>query len=208
MVLAEMRAARIGARFGRRADRSAHGDQALEVHPVVPGQIVAKVRARDADRARARRSQLARASRRRARGPARRAGCRRPPTCTRVERLADRLEVARGLADREARARARAASSAPRIGLAPRAVAARSTRAIASPAMPPNTVEFATPLPPRRLAPCTPPVSSPAAKRPSSAVRQSRRTPRRPSCSARWARPRRARRRGRSRSPRSARPCP
>ena len=34
---------------------------------------------------------------------------------------------------------------------------------IVSPAMPPNTVELATPLPPRRLAPCTPPVSSPAA---------------------------------------------
>ena len=43
---------------------------------------------------------------------------------------------------------------------------ARTNGAIASPAMPPNTVELATPLPPRRFAPCTPPVSSPAAKRP------------------------------------------
>src|SRR5258708_1077511 len=34
-----------------------------------------------------------------------------------------------------------------------------------SPARPPNTVELATPLPPSRLAPWTPPVSSPAAKR-------------------------------------------
>src|SRR5438034_2239107 len=38
--------------------------------------------------------------------------------------------------------------------------------------MPPNTVDSATPLPPRRLAPWTPPVSSPAAKRPSTLVRQ------------------------------------
>ena len=37
---------------------------------------------------------------------------------------------------------------------------------MASPAMPPKTVEFATPLPPSRFAPCTPPVSSPAAKSP------------------------------------------
>ena len=42
-----------------------------------------------------------------------------------------------------------------------------------SPAMPPNTVEFATPLPPRRFAPCTPPVSSPAANSPVSGVVQS-----------------------------------
>src|SRR6058998_733965 len=39
--------------------------------------------------------------------------------------------------------------------------------AITSPAMPPNTVDSATPLPPSRLAPWTPPVSSPAAKSPS-----------------------------------------
>src|SRR3989441_945213 len=37
--------------------------------------------------------------------------------------------------------------------------------------MPPNTVDSATPLPPSRLAPWTPPVSSPAAKSPSIAVR-------------------------------------
>src|SRR3989441_1128226 len=37
--------------------------------------------------------------------------------------------------------------------------------------MPPNTVASATPLPPSRLAPWTPPVSSPAAKSPSIAVR-------------------------------------
>src|SRR2546430_8617603 len=45
--------------------------------------------------------------------------------------------------------------------------------AITPPAIPPNTVDSATPLPPRRLAPCTPPVSSPAANSPSMAVRQS-----------------------------------
>ena len=39
----------------------------------------------------------------------------------------------------------------------------RTCAPIASPASPPNTVELATPLPPSRLAPCTPPVSSPAA---------------------------------------------
>src|SRR5439155_21437013 len=44
--------------------------------------------------------------------------------------------------------------------------------AITSPAIPPNTVDSATPLPPRRFAPWTPPVSSPAAKSPSIAVRQ------------------------------------
>jgi hypothetical protein len=37
----------------------------------------------------------------------------------------------------------------------------------------PATVELATPLPPRRLAPCTPPVSSPAANRPGMSVLQS-----------------------------------
>ena len=38
--------------------------------------------------------------------------------------------------------------------------------AMMSPAIPPNTVELATPLPPSRLAPCTPPASSPATNRP------------------------------------------
>ena len=42
-----------------------------------------------------------------------------------------------------------------------------------SPAMAPKTVALATPLPPRRLAPCTPPVSSPAANRPAISVPQS-----------------------------------
>ena len=52
--------------------------------------------------------------------------------------------------------------------------ALRATHAaMLSPAMPPNTVELATPLPPSRLAPCTPPVSSPAANSPVSAVVQS-----------------------------------
>ena len=45
--------------------------------------------------------------------------------------------------------------------------------AISSPAMPPKTVEFATPLPPSRFAPCTPPESSPATKSPAIAVVQS-----------------------------------
>ena len=49
----------------------------------------------------------------------------------------------------------------------------RTHAAIASPAIPPNTVELATPLPPRRLAPCTPPVSSPAANSPGIEVLQS-----------------------------------
>ncbi len=49
----------------------------------------------------------------------------------------------------------------------------RTQAAMLSPAIAPNTVELATPLPPSRFAPCTPPVSSPAAKRPSTAVRQS-----------------------------------
>ena len=39
-------------------------------------------------------------------------------------------------------------------------------RGITSPAMPPKTVELATPLPPSRLAPCMPLASSPATKRP------------------------------------------
>ena len=86
---------------------------------------------------------------------------------------------------------------------------AQSTRAIASPAIAPNTVEFATPLPPRRLAPCTPPVSSPAAKSPSIAVRQSAREL---DAAHHVVRGRhhfdQAARRDRSRSRRSAPPCP
>ena len=41
---------------------------------------------------------------------------------------------------------------------------------ITSPAMPPNTVELATPLPPSRLAPCMPLASSPATNRPKQSV--------------------------------------
>ena len=43
---------------------------------------------------------------------------------------------------------------------------------IVSPARAPKTMESATPLPPRRFAPWTPPASSPAANRPSMFVRQ------------------------------------
>src|SRR2546429_3913621 len=43
-------------------------------------------------------------------------------------------------------------------------------RGITSPAMPPNTVELATPLPPRRLAPCMPLASSPATNSPGQSV--------------------------------------
>ena len=42
-----------------------------------------------------------------------------------------------------------------------------------SPAMAPKTVALATPLPPRRLAPWTPPESSPARNSPGIAVEQS-----------------------------------
>ena len=168
-VLAEMRAARFVARQRRRADRFAHGDEALEVQPVVPGQIVAKVGARDAGFVQIG-TQLAQ--------PALRA-----PQSLRVaqdadvvphhlvERLADRLDVARGLRGRLARARLGLVECAAG-GLAP-SPSHTVQSAIASPAIAPNTVELATPLPPRRFAPCTPPVSSPAANSPSSAVRPS-----------------------------------
>ena len=44
---------------------------------------------------------------------------------------------------------------------------------ITSPATPPYTVEFATPLPPSRFEPCAPPASSPATYSPGKSVRVS-----------------------------------
>ena len=48
MLRAEMRAAAVGARFGRGRNRPADENQILEIEPVHPGEIVAAVGARHA----------------------------------------------------------------------------------------------------------------------------------------------------------------
>src|ERR1041384_1839318 len=91
------------------------------------------------------------------------AGKRRGFERARVRVLGAAMRPARGLAsDRRGGASARACArgagaSKPRLRIQP---------AITSPATAPNTVELATPFPPSRFAPCTPPASSPATKSP------------------------------------------
>src|SRR5258708_9570793 len=106
-----MRAPRIGARFGRRTDRFAHGDEAIEVEPVMPGQIVAKVFAGDAGFAKPRAQFLEAAGR--ARQALRVAKDADVVPHEVVERLANRLDVAGPLADRAARASFRRPQIAP-----------------------------------------------------------------------------------------------
>ena len=67
----------------------------------------------------------------------------------------ERMQRARRLPPRARPRRARDGRHSP-----------RSSCGMTSPAMPPNTVELATPLPPSRLAPCMPLASSPATNRP------------------------------------------
>src|SRR5258706_16194164 len=100
-IRAKVRAPRIGARFGRRTDRFAHGDQAVEVEPVMPGQIVAKVFAGDAGFAKPRAQFLEATAR--ARQALRVAKDADVVPHEVVERLANRLDVAGSLADRAAR---------------------------------------------------------------------------------------------------------
>ena len=161
---AEVRAARILALPRRERNHPADLGERAQIEPVVPGQIESAVAHRR------RRSQAAPPRSRRARRwprsrPAavahdadlvpheRRAAARADRS---GRRLCARTDAARARSPR--RARPRRASRWPGL--------AAIQRGISSPAMPPNTVELATPLPPSRLAPCMPLASSPATNRP------------------------------------------
>ena len=164
-----MRAARIVAGRAAAQIAAAHGDQAGQVEPVVPARDCSEGRRPPRPSASSARCNSSSAIARARRARARRAGSRRRPTSIRssASRIASMSPGGRA-SGCERRSRAPLPARASGSCHAPsRAVHA----AIASPAIAPNTVELATPLPPRRLAPCTPPVSSPAANRPARAVR-------------------------------------
>src|SRR5258708_36754037 len=105
-----MRAPRIGARFGRRTDRFAHGDEAIQVEPVMPGQIVAKVFAGDAGFAKPRAQFLEAPGRARQAFPVANDADVVPHEV--VERLANRLEAAGPLPGTAPPARSRPPQSA------------------------------------------------------------------------------------------------
>ena len=94
-----------------------------------------------------------------------RAGCRHRPTSGPADRSRRPLRSPAGW-PKDAAARHLAASRLVLVRFGRRPYYAGAKAAMLSPAMPPKTVELATPLPPRRLAPCTPPASSPATNRP------------------------------------------
>ena len=167
-VLAEVRAAAVLARQRRHGDDPGDIDQAFQVEPVVPGQVIAAVAIGHADAAQRGTVGLHGVQAALHRGAlAQHAG---------VVPHGPRQLVAQFM---DAAGRLRKGYSARSMPRAMRADPDRASAfaatcaAIESPAMPPNTVEFATPLPPSRLAPCTPPQSSPAAYSPGDAVEPS-----------------------------------
>src|SRR5262245_5336000 len=103
---------------------------------------------------------------------------RRKPTASRMTPMSSHIASSRRSRSRLRSPRgcakgcwARASSNRKTASSAARSPGLRASHAaIVSPEMPPNTVELATPLPPRRLAPCAPPASSPATNRPASSV--------------------------------------
>ena len=159
-VLAEMRAAAVAAEVGGGADGAADQRQVLEIEPVHPGEIVAAAAVGDAAVGDVTRQRIERRlAARQALGGAQDADV--VPHDV-VEPFAHFRQIAGFAAERrEGALVGRLDRGLVRIRQSAGRADVRAP--MTSPATPPNTVELATPLPPRRLAPCTPPVSSPAA---------------------------------------------